>query len=254
MKKISTGLIFFLIAVSSCSSDEDISIKKVAVTLQFSHYWDETPISNEAYTSESFITQFGQTLSIERLRYLLSKIRVEDHYFLTDGDSIHLINPIENKGLEISFPEVYIGSRQIAFTFGLSNSDNLDGIYPSLNSANFNVPLALGGGYHFMQMDGKYKTTSNEEAPFNFHAIRAVNASDPSNLIFEDTSFEIDLGELTITTDTIIPIKVNLAAWFKNPNTWNLNELNTMLMPNAEAQKLISENGASVFSILELSD
>ena len=42
---------------------------------------------------------------------------------------------------------------------------------------------------------------------------------------------------------------MNIAEWFKNPNTWDLNQLNTVLMPNFEAQKLISANGKSVFSL-----
>ena len=42
---------------------------------------------------------------------------------------------------------------------------------------------------------------------------------------------------------------MNIAEWFKNPTTWNLNELNTVLMPNFEAQKIMSANGKNVFSL-----
>jgi hypothetical protein len=42
---------------------------------------------------------------------------------------------------------------------------------------------------------------------------------------------------------------MNLAEWFKNPNTWDLNEFNTGLMGNYNAQKIMNENGQSVFSI-----
>jgi hypothetical protein len=76
-----------------------------------------------------------------------------------------------------------------------------------------------------------------------------VNRTDPANLIFQDTSFDVDLGAIKITNNTTIEIKMNIAEWFKNPNTWNLNELNTVLMPNFEAQKMMSANGKSVFSL-----
>ncbi len=102
-----------------------------------------------------------------------------------------------------------------------------------------------------MQLDGKYKDTNNQDANFNYHVIRAVNRTDPTNLVFEDTSFEVDLGTMEITSDITIEIKMNIAEWFKNPNTWNLNELNTILMPNFEAQKMMSANGKSVFSLGE---
>ncbi|MEN8835123.1 MAG: hypothetical protein ABF311_00005, partial [Polaribacter sp.] len=70
--------------------------------------------------------------------------------------------------------------------------------------------------------------------------------------ILQDTSFEVDLGNIEITENTTIEIKMNVAEWFKNPNTWNLNELNTVLMPNFDAQILMNENGQSVFSLGEI--
>jgi hypothetical protein len=100
-----------------------------------------------------------------------------------------------------------------------------------------------------MQFDGKYKNRSNQNSNFNYHKIRAVDRTNPANLILEDTSFEVDLGTVIITNNAEIEIKMNIAEWFKNPNTWDLNELNTVLMPNFEAQKMMSENGRSVFSL-----
>ena len=47
---------------------------------------------------------------------------------------------------------------------------------------------------------------------------------------------------------------MDISEWFKNPNIWNLNELNTMLMPNFEAQKIIKQNGVSVFSLGDISE
>jgi hypothetical protein len=52
-----------------------------------------------------------------------------------------------------------------------------------------------------------------------------------------------------VENTTKIEIKMNLSEWFKNPNTWNLNELNSILMPNFEAQKMMRENGETVFSL-----
>ena len=129
----------------------------------------------------------------------------------------------------------------------------LDGAYQDLNSTSFDVPGMLGGGYHFMQFDGKYKDTNNQDKNFNYHTIRAVNRTDPNNLVFEDTSFEVDIGTLSFINNSEITIKVNIAEWFKNPNKWNLNELNTVLMPNFEAQKMMSANGKTVFSLGDIS-
>ena len=64
-----------------------------------------------------------------------------------------------------------------------------------------------------------------------------------------DTSFEVDLGTITIKNDATIEVRMNVAEWFKNPNTWDLNSLDINLMSNYNAQLLMSQNGLSVFSL-----
>jgi hypothetical protein len=177
------------------------------------------------------------------LRYLVSNIS------LIGSKNYQLINVGENSGTSITISDVTNGSYNISFRFGLNENDNTDGVYQDLNSVSFNVPGILGGGYHFMQFDGKYLDINNEEAGFNYHVIRAVDRTDPSNLVLQDTSFNVNLGDISIIKNTTIEIKMNIAEWFKNPNTWNLNELNTVLMPNFEAQKMMSANGKNVFSL-----
>ena len=179
---------------------------------------------------------------MERLRYVVSNVNLGG-----ESKPYQLVDLGNNSGFEIIFNNVVQGVNNLNFTFGFSDTDNIDGVYQDLNTVSFNVPGMLGGGYHYMQFDGKYKDTNNLDANFNYHAIRAVDRSDQNNLIFEDTSFLADFGSVTITNNTTIEIKMNIAEWFKNPNTWDLNQLNTVLMPNFEAQKLISANGKSVF-------
>jgi hypothetical protein len=190
-----------------------------------------------------FTNANGEKVSIENLRYLVSNIS------LMGSKNYHLINFNENKGTSITISNLTNGTYALSFRFGFSDEDNEDGIYQDLNSVSFNVPGMLGGGYHYMQFDGKYIDNINQEAGFNYHAIRAVDKTDPNNLKFEDTSFEVNLGTVEITNTTEIEVKMNLSKWFKNPNTWNLNELNTVLMPNFEAQKMMSANGKSAFSL-----
>jgi len=60
------------------------------------------------------------------------------------------------------------------------------------------------------------------------------------------------LGSIEIKENASIEIKMNIAEWFKNPNTWDLNTLNSELMANFEAQKLMNANGKTVFSLGEI--
>ena len=167
----------------------------------------------------------------------------KDYLFIDLGEEQNLSYTIEGLFLDRTY--------SLDFTFGFDDDDNTDGAYADLNTANFNVPEMLGGGYHYMQFDGKYTSeTQTTEAGFNYHAIRAVDNTDPDNIVYQDTSFSVSLeGNWLKSTEEVINVKVNIAEWFKNPNTWDLNELNQMLMPNFDAQVLMNANGKTVFSL-----
>ena len=244
----------FTTLVFSCSKNEN-EISKTTATLKFTHNWEGSTVNSSDFSTLKFTNENGEEMSIEQLRYLVSNITLTN----TDNQELiiknyQLINIGEETGLLLMADNIPTGDYKLSFTFGFSDADNQDGIYQDLNTANFNVPGMLGGGYHYMQFDGKYIDASNNEKPFNYHAIRAVDRTDPNNLILEDTSFKVNLGAVTITNNTEIEIKMNIAEWFKNPNTWNLNNLNTVLMPNFNAQKMISANGKSVFTLGEISN
>lgn len=250
MKKIVTVILFVSLFLS-CKNEIDCCVNpNINVQLNFTHNWNGSIINPSDFNDFKFTNENGETISIERLRYVISNIRLINGNESFTFSDYNLIDLGEQNGLILNLEQpIFSGSYQLKFTFGFSDANNLDGSYQDLNSVSFNVPGMLGGGYHYMQFDGKYKTQNNLDANFNYHAIRAVNLADPNNLIFEDTSFEVDLGTVNIMNNAEITVSSNIAEWFRNPNTWNLNELNTVLMPNFEAQKMISANGKTVFSL-----
>ena len=223
---------------------EDITENSIDITLQFTQNWDGTPVTAADFNEFKFTNENGEVVNIERLRYVISNITIGNK-----TEDYHLVDISQNIGTTLTINDVDAGIVNIAFTFGFTDADNQDGVYADLNVANFNVPSMLGGGYHYMQFDGKYKDTNNQDANFNYHAIRAVDRTDPNNLVFQDTSFEVDLGRASINNNATIEIKMDISEWFKNPNTWDLNQLNTVLMPNFDAQILMNQNGKSVFSL-----
>lgn len=250
-------LTFFLsLLLFSCSSDDDELIKKVTLKFNFTQNWDGTDIEQSDISTTEFTNKLGTKLTIEQLRYLISKITLTDGLGNTvKNENYNLIDISKSESLTADFSEqISEGNYNLSMTFGFNNDDNQDGIYTDLNTASWNVPAMLGGGYHFMQLDGKFKNTDNELTNFNFHAIKAVDKSDPNNLQFENTFFSVDLGTISIKNNATIEIKMNVAQWFKNPNDWDLNDKNSNLMMDFDAQKLIAANGDSgVFSLGKIS-
>ena len=254
--KFNLIILAFTIVFVACEKDNDDNISPVtAVNFKFIHKWEETEVSNSDFNSIQFTNAYGNELSIERLRYLISKIKLTkntgevitiDEYNLVDLEDANSLNFSTNQ-------TVAVGSySDISFVFGFTNEDNTDGTYADLNSATWNVPAMLGGGYHYMQMDGKYINSSNVESSYNYHAIRAVDNPGSNPTFPQDTFFEVSLGEITLTGATDITIAMNIAQWFKQPNTWNLNEYNQMLMPNSTAQILMYQNGQNVFNLVSI--
>jgi hypothetical protein len=106
----------------------------------------------------------------------------------------------------------------------------------------------LGGGYHFMQFEGNYLDATGAPQPYAYHN----GTARVSDGVFEQNFIEVELPAITITNTATVEIKMNLAEWFKNPNTWDLNILNGALMGNYEAQIMMNENGQNVFSLGEI--
>ena len=248
MKKIALLLIVMIVLVS-CSSDDDRA-SEFLISVTNSQHWDGQNISTDDIESTEFPNENGENLKITRLRYLISKVILTNSF----GDEVEVG---EYNLVDLSDDNTLIYAKNIvvppgtytsiSFVYGFNEEDNITNEYLDLNTATWNWPVMLGGGYHFMQFDGTFtnSTTVNPQ-PFNFHN----GTARVSEGVFEQNFITVTVDGLSIDSNATIDIKMNLAEWFKNPNTWDLNELSTGLMGNYEAQIMMNENGSqNVFSI-----
>lgn len=248
----------------ACDSDDDSQImvapNPVSVNFQFTQNWDGTSIANPDYQTTTYTNAAATELKISKLVYLISDVTftAEDGTVYDAGD-YNLIDA--RNGTNVNFtPGIQIpeGVYDVTFTFGFDDEDNdKPGGYPDLNSTDgsWSVPEPLGGGYHYMRLEGTFINELAETKTFQYHTIRANKHTSlppgPGTLeSTQDTSFVVNLGTLTVGGDTSIEVKMNVAEWFKNPNTWDLNINNSVMMPNFDLQIDMNENGANgVFSL-----
>lgn len=233
---------------SSCSDTDSDTF----VNLRFTHEWNNTVVTADDFGTIQYINGFGNQLSIERLRYLISDLTLTrasgeiitlNNYHLINLENENTLNLTSNQSVETG---TYAN---VSFIFGFTNTSNTDGAYPDLNSASWNVPPMLGGGYHYIQLDGKFKNNVRNEVGYNFHAIRAADNPGPNPSFPQNTFFKVNLGPLTVSKNNEIIILMDIAQWFKDPYLWDLNLYNQMLMPNSTAQILMYENGQNVFHL-----
>ena len=251
MKKIAF-LLTLLIAFWACDSDDDNNAPQFLISVSHSHNWDGENVSSDDIGIKEFTNESGEVLKITRLRYLISKIILTnstgDEISIAGTNDYNLVDLSDNSTFSYATnivvpPGTYT---KISFVYGFNEEDNMDGAYEDLNSASWNWPGMLGGGYHFMQFDGTFASTIiGVEDAFNYHN----GTAKVSDGVFEQNFITVTAENLSINSNTVIDVKMNLAEWFKNPNTWDLNELKTGLMGNYTAQKRMNENGQSVFSV-----
>lgn len=249
------ALILFLGIISiSCSEDNDDRLGNninVTPTFTFSQNWDGTAISSTDIENTQYTNANGEVLTITRLRYLLSHFElVDENGNTTLLQGYQLIDLSNTESLTYTpSGTVAPGDYTLKFIYGFNESDNIDGAYTNLNSASWNWPEMLGGGYHFLQFDGQYNVNTTAPMPFNYHngTARVSEGNFEQNFV----AFEFPTT-ITITQNTTIDIPFNLAELFKNPNLWDLNTYNTSLMPNYDAQKMMQANIASAFTLGEI--
>ncbi len=251
MKKTYLFLFAVLLFVS-CNEDNKKDPQFYPITFKFTQNWDGTDFTATNFGQYDYTNLQGETLSITKLRYLISKIILTR----TNGETVeipgyHLVD-VSDVSTLIFNPDVMVlegDFNKISFVYGFNEEDNQDGAYQDLNAANWNWPSQLGGGYHFMQLEGKYLDASGAPQPFTYHN----GTAKVSEGVFEQNYVSFNFNtDYSINQTGEIEIKMNIAEWFKNPNTWDLNTFNVTLMPNYQAQKMMQENASTVFSIGEI--
>jgi len=221
------------------------------LTFNFTQHWNGTTVSSSDFGNFNFTNEHGELLNILKLRYLISKIVLHKSNGETlEFEGYQLIDIADESTLtfatDLDVPKGDYSS--ISFVYGFNETDNIDGAYLDLNSASWNWPAMLGGGYHFMQFEGNYLDGTGTPQPYAYHNGTAKESTG----VFEQNFIEVELPAITITNNATVELKMNLAEWFKNPNTWDLNTLNVDLMGNYDAQIMMNENGQNVFSLGEV--
>ena len=246
MKKIAL-LLILAIAFVGCNDDDD-SPSNVVMSIVLSQNWDGTNVTATDLETTEYTNQNGEVLKISRLRYLISKVTLYNSF----GDAIeldgyNLVDISDENTLSFTKNAVFPPGTytRITFVYGFNEEDNIDDAYGDLNVADWAWPDMLGGGYHFMQQDGTFIDTNGDTQLYNYHNGTArVSAG-----VFEQNFISVDLNDLSINSNSTIDIKMNIAEWYKNPNTWDLNTLSGGLMGNYDAQIMMNENGQNVFSV-----
>ncbi len=257
MKKTSLILTLLLaLSLISCVKPKDAG----SLTVDINYSINGCPLMSD---SLCYHNEAGNTFMITEIQWFLSKIEIQDE----QGDWIaltHLENdnmfPYANDRIfyiDTNIPEsqnfqtasIPIGHYQaLRFTFGLDEEDNQSGIFSDPPESNMFWPEPLGGGYHYMKLNGKYINEEGELAPLNTHLGIGQNAEHTEfyqNYFTVEGPIDLDIAE---SKESQIQLTMIVDNWFRSPNLYDFNVYGSAIMQNQAAQQALKENGQDVFT------
>jgi len=253
----SLALIMLIACAFSCKKEkvlEEVS-KTGNVVLKFAHFVDGNPVQLDTmiYTNAA-----GNPYQINDFRYFISDVQ----FHKSGGTFINIKDCTWAHYVDNAIPSTLTWNicdklptgtyDYISFCFGITSLKNLSNTFVNPPESNMAWPDILGGGYHYMQLDGKWKDSLNQVENFNTHLGigRVIVGSDT---IFVDNSFHVTLANsgftLSASATSEIQIVMNIDSWYKTPFIFDFNYYGQMIMMNQDAMHKISANGNDVFMI-----
>ncbi|MEI6122862.1 MAG: MbnP family protein [Bacteroidota bacterium] len=266
MKKIIFGFIpfLFLTVLNSCKKETPITEEHVYhgnINFSFSHNVNGLPLIVDTllYTNAA-----GNLYLINEAQYFVSDIVLHNSNgtfvsFVAPND-IHYVDTDLPSTQHWSLPDsVPVGTyTAISFTFGINEIKNQSNAFLNPPESAMYWPEPLGGGYHYMKLNGKWLDTLSNVTSFGFHlGIGQIYAHDVINtdsitgfvqnyfeVIVPNSSFEISKNKTTS-----IEFVMNIDSWFDSPHVWNFDYWGGSIMQNQTAMHTVAENGADAFTI-----
>ena len=274
-KILFSALAISILSFSSCADDDDEIIEPQVVITPTDTTTNpvdtNTVVDTATYNVRINLTQYVngavlqmntagfpyqnammQDYNVTKLQYLISDVT----FTKSDGSKIvdegyHYVDLTDSSLLSYTLPtKIPEGSyTSVGFTFGFDDEDNQSGAYTDLNTLGWNWPAMLGGGYHFLRLEGNYLDSTNTSAEFKTHMGTARdNSASPAVTTINHFDVVLPNSSLTVSGDFSFDIEMNIEEWYTNPTNWDFNVWNAPVMQIYNAQRTLNTNGPSVFT------
>lgn len=251
-----TGIIF---SASSCSdTPPEPEVKEPVLKIKFRHTIDNQPV---IFDQSGYINEAGNPYLVNEIQYFITDLKLN----YDDGTTLELnqMEPYHYVDTDLEYtmnwtvPDtVYAGTvTQLGFRLGFRDEINESFMFVNPPERDMFWPEYLGGGYHYMKLNGKWEPEDNSfpNLPFDFHVGRGQIYESGEITGFVDNSMLLEFQESPFTLaagdTTIITITMHVENWFRNPHTYNHDVWGGYIMNNQEAMQLAAENSHDVFTI-----
>jgi hypothetical protein len=243
-----------LLLLGSCGNDEGTGPEPVpAGTIRFrlTHVISDstgTPSTLEL-DQVQYRSEFGNTFSVTALRYYLSNIGLRGPGVDVDFEATRYVDVDSPATLTFEFSDVPADHYDdIVFTLGLDETANAPGALPSPDHDHMAWPASLGGGYHYMQLEGQVLDGQGQPVAFRTYTgrIHPAGGTLQANLVAVMLTPHFNVIENRIKD---VEIVVDLAEWYRGPNTIDLSTHGQDITGDTSMQAMLQQNGGDVFSL-----
>ena len=257
-------LIFFILSLFlfSCEKEKPLVEKDYGkLQLRFSHKVDADSLQRYSIIYQNAA---ANAYEVDELKYFISDARIYinggNSILISDNNSIHYVDLDVQNSLEWDITDLIpVGNYDsISFIFGLSEIRNQSNFFLNPPEVNMFWPEVLGGGYHYMMFNGKWRKPDTSIEAFNLHLgkgqIYSGTTTNPDSIIgFVHNYFRVSMPNsafsISKNATTQINLLMNINNWFNQPQVYDLNYWGPSVMQNQAAMNAIKENGQNVFSI-----
>jgi hypothetical protein len=255
-------ILFFQVFLLSCK-DEEKDVQPVSGKIAI-HFYHEVNGETMEVDTLKYINTAGNPYMISEIQYFISDVTLykEDgtSKLIDDWKDIHYVDTDlpESFTWEV-YDEIPAGHYDsISFTFGISQEKNISFMYVNPPESYMFWPEYLGGGYHYLKLNGKWLEAGQTTitTPFNCHlGIGQIYYSYPDSITgYIHNDFRVSLPGSSFDVaeggTRQINLTMNIEKWFKEPHVYNFDEWGSYTMQNQEAMQTLKENGHNVFTIL----
>jgi len=249
----------------SCSDGSDkepeILPETGKITFTFTHHVDQKPIQLD---SMMYVNAAGNPYEVNEIMYFISDVTLHrsggEKFLIDDWKDIHYVELAIPSTLKWEiFDDIPAGSYDsITFIFGIPEEKNESFMFVNPPEDKMLWPDILGGGYHYMMINGKWLDENNDEQFYNFHlGIGQLYKGDEINFdsiyAYVQNYFTVNLPassfKLKKDQSRDIEIIMNIESWFETPYNFDFNYWGGAIMEIQPAMQMGVENGYDVFTI-----
>jgi len=191
--------------ILSCKDDDIKKLKRIRVDMEYT-------FGNEVFEPDSLRYEIlsGDSVSVTRMEYYISNIEFYKNGVWKGSDAYFYMNALDPKGFSI---EADVNScDSIRLILGLTPENNkTSALKPLPENVKMAWPDVMGGGYHFLKLEGHFLDKNREYKGYALHM--GTNATARTHVMPLDAELTEDEQELKLAMD--------IGSWFQSPYTFD---------------------------------